>query len=287
MEGDARGFRVALVAGGLVNPGPGDVDALAVIEQEGWGAIQLPADDYPEETGKTYEENARIKARFARMHVPGDAWVIGEDSGIESDALGGAPGIYSARWAPHGDQADALLERLEGERNRRALRQAESVGIEIVIATGRRQAYAAPLIQPLQLKPETVLITSNGTITRTLAGERMERAFLPIETARELLPHDADDERGFAFEGDVDRRIREHLGNLRLDDVPAHPPVVFDPRRELCRRTQPAVFHPGRLYERAARLAGLRLRLGRVSTSRAVRHLPKIHRCPTRPPQRS
>ena len=72
------------------------------------------------------------------------------------------------------------------ERNRRALRQAESAGIEIVIATGRRQAYAAPLIQPIGLKPETVLITSNGTVTRTLAGERMERALLPVETAREL-----------------------------------------------------------------------------------------------------
>ncbi len=72
------------------------------------------------------------------------------------------------------------------ERNRRVLRQAESAGVEIVIATGRRQAYAAPLIHPIGLKPETVLITSNGTVTRTLAGERMERALLPVETAREL-----------------------------------------------------------------------------------------------------
>jgi Cof subfamily protein (haloacid dehalogenase superfamily) len=72
------------------------------------------------------------------------------------------------------------------ERNRRALRQAESTGVEIVIATGRRQAYAAPLIKPIGLKPETVLITSNGTVTRTLAGRRIERNLLPIETARAL-----------------------------------------------------------------------------------------------------
>ena len=70
------------------------------------------------------------------------------------------------------------------ERNRRALRQAESAGVEIVIATGRRQAYAAPLIEPIGLRPETVLITSNGTVTRTLAGDRMDRSLLPIETAR-------------------------------------------------------------------------------------------------------
>jgi Cof subfamily protein (haloacid dehalogenase superfamily) len=75
-----------------------------------------------------------------------------------------------------------------GARNRRALLEAEAAGIEIVIATGRRQAYAAPLIHPLGLRPETVMITSNGTVTRTLAGERMDRFTLPVETARELCP---------------------------------------------------------------------------------------------------
>lgn len=72
------------------------------------------------------------------------------------------------------------------ERNRQALRQAESAGIEIVIATGRRQAYALPLLKPIGLKPETFLISSNGTVTRTFAGDRIARALLPVETAREL-----------------------------------------------------------------------------------------------------
>lgn len=73
-------------------------------------------------------------------------------------------------------------------RNRRALLDAEAAGIQIVIATGRRQAYATPLIEPVGLKPQTVLITSNGTVTRTLAGEPIDRFFLPVETARELCP---------------------------------------------------------------------------------------------------
>ncbi|HVW77612.1 MAG TPA: Cof-type HAD-IIB family hydrolase [Alloacidobacterium sp.] len=72
------------------------------------------------------------------------------------------------------------------ERNRQALRQAESGGVEVVVATGRRQSYTVPIIEPLGLKPETVLITSNGTVVRTLTGERMERALLPVEVAREL-----------------------------------------------------------------------------------------------------
>ena len=74
------------------------------------------------------------------------------------------------------------------ERNRRALRQAESAGVEIVIATGRRQAYATPILASVGLSPKTVFITSNGTVTRTLGGERLDRVFLPVETARELCP---------------------------------------------------------------------------------------------------
>jgi hydroxymethylpyrimidine pyrophosphatase-like HAD family hydrolase len=73
-------------------------------------------------------------------------------------------------------------------RNRRALLEAEAAGIQLVIATGRRHAYATPLIHPVGLKPGTVMITSNGTVTRTLGGDRIDRFFLPIETARELCP---------------------------------------------------------------------------------------------------
>ena len=71
-------------------------------------------------------------------------------------------------------------------RTRKALLDAERAGIEIVIATGRRQAYATPLIHPVGLSPETYLITSNGTVTRTLGGERIDRVLLPVETARGL-----------------------------------------------------------------------------------------------------
>jgi len=83
-----------------------------------WELDALEASDWPDEAGETYEENARIKARFARDQAPG-TWVLGEDSGIEVLALGGEPGIRSARWVA-GDQADGLLARLGGERDRRA-----------------------------------------------------------------------------------------------------------------------------------------------------------------------
>lgn len=52
----------------------------------------------PVEDGETFEANARIKAEFYSCHVPGQL-VLADDSGLEVDALGGAPGVRSARYA--------------------------------------------------------------------------------------------------------------------------------------------------------------------------------------------
>ena len=67
MDADARCFRVALVAGELLNPAAGEVDALAVLEEEEWGAIQLPAADYPDEVvGPLLEQVAEQAEEFVR-----------------------------------------------------------------------------------------------------------------------------------------------------------------------------------------------------------------------------
>lgn len=55
-----------------------------------------------EETGATFAENAALKATQQARHLR--QWVLGEDSGIAVDALGGAPGVYSARYS--GENAD-------------------------------------------------------------------------------------------------------------------------------------------------------------------------------------
>ena len=75
-----------------------------------------------EETGVTFSENALLKAQAVAkaLSIP----ALADDSGICVDALGGAPGVYSARYAgEHGDDQknrDLLLENLKGETNRRA-----------------------------------------------------------------------------------------------------------------------------------------------------------------------
>jgi XTP/dITP diphosphohydrolase len=72
--------------------------------------ISLPA---PEETGRTFEENALLKARYYGAHVNGYLFV--DDSGIEVDAIGGRPGVDSAHF-----NNEWLLEQLRGVENRTA-----------------------------------------------------------------------------------------------------------------------------------------------------------------------
>ena len=85
----------------------------------GWTIEPLDRDDYPPETGATYYDNAAIKAAFGREHTTG--WVLAEDSGLEVAALGGRPGVLSARYAPEGVPAVAkLLGELDGVEQRDA-----------------------------------------------------------------------------------------------------------------------------------------------------------------------
>ncbi|RRA48825.1 HAD-IIB family hydrolase [Acidipila sp. EB88] len=67
-----------------------------------------------------------------------------------------------------------------------ALRAAVAAGVEVVVATGRRAAYALPLLEPAGLAPETVLISSNGASTREFGGAEMHRFFLDLATSRAL-----------------------------------------------------------------------------------------------------
>jgi len=84
-------------------------------------------------------------------------------------------------------------------RNVAALHTAHAAGIEIVVATGRRHSYAMRVLRPLGLHPACVMVSSNGTVTRTfgscppgaqpIASELISRTHLPHATALWLCSH--------------------------------------------------------------------------------------------------
>lgn len=74
------------------------------------GELGIPE---PEETGQSFADNAVLKSRHAAKHSGFAA--LADDSGLEVEALGGAPGIYSARWAgPNKDFTSAMKKIEEG-----------------------------------------------------------------------------------------------------------------------------------------------------------------------------
>jgi XTP/dITP diphosphohydrolase len=77
----------------------------------------------PEETGSTFEENARIKAEYYSEKMPGEI-VIADDSGLTVDALGGAPGVRSARYAA---DAGIRADNHDEANNNLLLRNSESI----------------------------------------------------------------------------------------------------------------------------------------------------------------
>ena len=93
---------------------------LGELEIEVLSQADVGVDLEPEETGTTFEENARIKAE-AVMHATGLP-AIADDSGLVVEALGGAPGVYSARYGGEGlddpGRWQLLLTNMEGKTDR-------------------------------------------------------------------------------------------------------------------------------------------------------------------------
>ncbi|MDY6939130.1 MAG: RdgB/HAM1 family non-canonical purine NTP pyrophosphatase [Cyanobacteriota bacterium] len=84
-----------------------------------WELQLKPQDLEIEETGTTFLENARLKA--SEVAKATGQWAISDDSGLSVNALGGAPGIYSARYAPTPTEGiDRLLRELDGQTQRQA-----------------------------------------------------------------------------------------------------------------------------------------------------------------------
>ena len=153
--------------------------------------VELLAYDGPSpvEDGDTFLKNAEIKARAAAEFTGLPA--LADDSGVAVDALGGAPGIHSARFAGTGDDADnrrLLLERLRGA----ADRSASFVCAAVLAAPGER-------FEAVATWPGRILESERGS-----GGFGYDPLFLPDgldRSAAELTPHEKNrvSHRGRAF----------------------------------------------------------------------------------------
>jgi len=104
---------------------------------QAWGAgvevetlASFPHTTLPDETGSTYEENARLKAAAAAAATGLPA--LADDSGLEVDALGGAPGLHSARYGP--DDARRVARLLAALRGRPAAERGARFRCVMVLA---------------------------------------------------------------------------------------------------------------------------------------------------------
>ena len=114
-----------------------------------WQLDLLDAGGYPPEEGESYYENALGKARHGLKFVD-DGWVLGEDSGLEVEGLGGRPGIHSARFGG-GEPVERLLAELGG-----------------VEGEGRRARYVCELVA---LSPGGREVRGTGVLEGRIATE--------------------------------------------------------------------------------------------------------------------
>jgi len=161
----------------------------------------------PPETGSTFLENSLLKARNAARLTGLPA--IADDSGIEVDALGGRPGLFSARYAGEGASDDQNLRKMLLE-------------LESVPATNRTARYRSIIVflvdaeDPAPLVGEGVWEGAIATVPRGTGGFGYDPIFIPFgdsRTAAEMPTEERNDrshrgQASRAFLAQLDARVR-------------------------------------------------------------------------------
>ena len=171
--------------------------------------VSLDAIDCEEElpeTASTFEGNAAQKAQYVHDKYGVDCFA--DDSGLETDALNGAPGIYSARFAGTGDAGDNI---------RRLLREMKD-------ATRRGARFRAVLVSIIGEEQVAFEGTLEGTITDSPRGERgfgYDPVFVPAGETRTLAEMMPEEKNAISHRGEACRRFAAYLTQLETRH-PAH-----------------------------------------------------------------
>lgn len=174
-------------------------DILDGLDLDLWSLADVPAIEEPEEHGATFGENARLKARFYAVRA--GLLTVAEDSGLEIDALGGEPGVRSARY-PGGTYAEKFAN-LFAELDARGAETspARFVCALAVCAPGGNVRFEARG-------------TVEGRITRTPRGEHgfgYDPIFYYPPLGRTLAEVPAALKAGVSHRGAAFRQLREWL----------------------------------------------------------------------------
>jgi XTP/dITP diphosphohydrolase len=190
------GFSLVLASGN-----PGKAGEFARLLGDRFRVEPLPTGlELPAETGTTFAENARLKARAVFDALGGHTPVLADDSGLEVDALSGRPGVLSARYAGEcaGDHANAgkLLADLAGVEDRRA----RFVCVLVMLLPGGREASAQGTLE--------------GEVTREPRGEGgfgYDPVFRPLSWERTLAEASGEEKDAVSHRGDAVRRLLAQL----------------------------------------------------------------------------
>lgn len=180
------------------------IEEAAAILGSGYRLVTLSSKgitgDIPEEQ-PTIEGNALQKARYVHGLTGCDCFA--DDTGLEVDALGGAPGVRSARYATDGHDSAAnmalLLRNMEGIDDRRARFRT----VIALILDGREHLFEGIV---------------NGTITRSprgAGGFGYDPVFVPDGFSETFAEMDAADKNAVSHRGKAVRKLADFLGSLR------------------------------------------------------------------------
>lgn len=184
-------------------------DLLADAEIATTGLSSLGDISPVEETGRTFSANARLKA--SGYAVAAGMWALADDSGLAVDALGGAPGVHSARWAQMHQSGAG-----DADNNALLLRQLADVPDE---RRGARFVCMLALADP----SGRVLLTAAGSVAgrilrepRGANGFGYDPLFLVEALGRTTAELPSAEKHRLSHRGQAIRRLRAILGRMGL-----------------------------------------------------------------------
>ncbi|WP_312356867.1 RdgB/HAM1 family non-canonical purine NTP pyrophosphatase [Empedobacter sp.] len=158
--------------------------------------------DEIEETGTTFEENAQLKAKTIFDKTGKN--IFADDSGLVIEALDGAPGVYSARYAGTGKDEDNIakaLKELEGKTNRKAY----FISIFCLILDGKEYFFEGRV---------------NGTIATEIMGKNgfgYDPIFIPDGFSKSFAQMSPEEKNAISHRGKAVEKLNDFLTNLNVN----------------------------------------------------------------------